>query len=122
MKKILTILLVFLVSAYLLFTKFVPPVLEKGMNMVILNPPYQVSDKAQKIYDSLDFISDLHSDSLLWKRNLLTKSDYGHVDIPRLREANMGLQAFTLVTKSPKGLNMHQNDAEARDDITLLSI
>ncbi len=122
MKKILIILLVFLASAYFLFTKFVPPVLEKGMNMVILNPPYQVSDKAQKIYDSLDFISDLHSDSLLWKRNLLKKSDYGHVDIPRLREANMGLQAFTIVTKSPKGLNMHENDAEARDDITLLSI
>ena len=92
------------------------------MNPVTQASPYKVSSEAQGIYDSLDFISDLHSDSLLWKRNLMKKSDYGHVDIPRLREANMGLQAFTIVTKSPKGLNMHENDAEAPDDITLLSI
>ncbi|MBT8142750.1 MAG: dipeptidase, partial [Gammaproteobacteria bacterium] len=121
MKKLITFILI-LLGLYFLFTVFAPPVLEKGMNKVTHTPPYSVSDKAQKIYASLDFIGDLHTDSLLWKRDLSKKSDYGHVDIPRLREARVSLQAFTIVTKSPKGLNMHKNDADARDDITLLSI
>ena len=121
MKKILIALLSF-IFIYFLFTLIVPSFVDKDQNPVTQVPPYQASAEAQYIYSSLDFISDLHSDSLLWKRNLLKKSDYGHVDIPRLREANMGLQAFTIVTKSPKGLNMHENDAESRDNVTLLSI
>ena len=121
MKKIL-IALLSLTFIYFLFTLIAPSFVDKEQNPVAQMPPYQASVEAQRIYKSLDFISDLHSDSLLWKRNLLKKSDYGHVDIPRLREANMGLQAFTIVTKAPKGLNMHQNDAESRDNVTLLSI
>lgn len=121
MKKI-TIALLTLSFIYLLFTILAPPIVEKGQNKVLQSPPYQVSDQAKKIYGSLNFIADLHTDSLLWDRNLLKKSKYGHVDLPRLREANVALQAFTIVTKSPQGLNMHKNSADARDDITLLSI
>lgn len=121
MKKTLLILLVLLLI-YFGFTIVAPPFLEKDMNTVSQTAPYSTTKRAQKIYDSLDFIGDLHSDSLLWKRKLDKKSDYGHVDIPRLREANVALQAFTIVTKSPKGLNMQKNSADARDDITLLSI
>ena len=88
MKKIL-IALLSVVIIYFLFTLIVPTSVDKDKNPIVQTPPYQVSTNAQQIYDSLDFISDLHADSLLWKRNLLKKSDYGHVDIPRLREANM---------------------------------
>jgi len=121
MKKVLIALLL-IIGIYFLFAFIASPIIDKDMNPVVQLPPYQVSAEAQRIYNSIDFISDLHSDSLLWKRNLLKKNTYGQVDIPRLREANMSLQAFTIVTKSPKGLNMIENDAQARDDITLLSI
>jgi len=121
MKKIIITLFTLLVPGFL-FTLIAPPIIDKDLNPIAQLPPYKASKKAQDIYDSLDFISDLHADSLLWKRDLLKKNNYGQVDIPRLREARMSLQAFTIVTKSPKGLNMHQNDAKARDDITLLSI
>ena len=121
MKKI-TVLIISLAILYLLFTIIAPPMVEKSQNQTQHLPPYHVSAVAKQIYGSLDFVADLHTDSLLWDRNLLKKAKFGHVDIPRLREANVALQAFTIVTKSPKGLNMQKNSADARDDITLLSI
>lgn len=40
------------------------------------------------------FIADLHADTLLWKRDPLQRGSHGHVDLPRLREGNVGLQDF----------------------------
>jgi microsomal dipeptidase-like Zn-dependent dipeptidase len=59
---------------------------------------------------------------LLWKRNLLTHANRGHIDLPRLREGNVALQLFSSVTKSPHGLNYDRNSADEADDITRLSI
>jgi len=64
---------------------------------------------------------DWHSDSLLWNRNLLKRSNYGHMDIPRLAEGNVAIQMFTVVTKSPKGQNYESNTADS-DNITTLAI
>ncbi|ATB34244.1 dipeptidase [Melittangium boletus] len=44
-------------------------------------------------------IADSHADSLMWNRDLCARSDEGHVDFPRLFEAGMKLQCFTLVTR-----------------------
>ena len=66
-------------------------------------------------------IIDLHCDALLWDRDLAQKLDYAHLDFPRMQQANMGLQAFTIVTKSPKGQNFKQNSADAFDNITMLN-
>ncbi|MDY7230711.1 dipeptidase [Hyalangium rubrum] len=44
-------------------------------------------------------IADGHADSLMWNRDLCVRSDEGHVDFPRLREAGVKLQCFTLVTR-----------------------
>ena len=44
-------------------------------------------------------VADGHADSLMWNRDLCVRSDEGHVDFPRLREAGMKLQCFTLVTR-----------------------
>ena len=44
-------------------------------------------------------IADGHADSLMWNRDLLERSQEGHVDFPRLREAGVKLQCFTLVTR-----------------------
>jgi len=89
------------------------------MNTVTHSYPYKVSNQAQELYQSLDFIGDLHSDVLLWKRDILQEHDYGHEDIPRMIKANMALQAFTLVNKSPADLNYDKNTDES-DQITSL--
>lgn len=66
-------------------------------------------------------IADLHADALLWNRNLTRRNAGGHVDIPRLVEGNIALQAFAVVTKTPRGLNIDSNDDQS-DSITLLGI
>ena len=89
-----------------------PGMLEKSMNTVLEHPPYKISQAAQKKHDGL-IIMDWHSDSLLWNRNLLKRSNYGHMDIPRLAEGNVALQMFTVVTKSPKGQNYESNTTDS---------
>ena len=44
-------------------------------------------------------VADAHADSLMWNRDLSVRSREGHVDFPRLREAGVKLQCFTLVTR-----------------------
>ena len=95
-----------------------PPMLEKRMNRVELAPPYPVSVEAQALHQRL-FVADLHADSLLWNRNLLKRELYGHIDLPRLQQANSALQVFASVTKVPMGLNFERN-VPTRDLITIL--
>ncbi|PIX06747.1 MAG: peptidase M19, partial [Flavobacteriales bacterium CG_4_8_14_3_um_filter_35_10] len=52
-------------------TFILPSIVDKKYNPVLQKPPYKVSQTAQQITDTLDFIADLHCDALLWKRNLL---------------------------------------------------
>ncbi len=92
------------------------------MDEITRHRPYNVSEEAQTLYDSLSFIGDLHSDALLWNRNLTRQSDIGHVDFPRLQQSSVALQAFTIVSKSPAGQNFESNSADAFDNITLLNI
>ncbi|MBS1152575.1 MAG: peptidase [Myxococcaceae bacterium] len=44
-------------------------------------------------------IADAHSDALMWNRDLTVQSAEGHVDFPRLREAGVKIQCFTVVTR-----------------------
>lgn len=100
----------------------VPSMIEKSNNPVKTPSPYEVSPQALELYQSLDFVADLHCDALLWGRNLTERSDYGHVDFPRMQEANVAMQVFTIVSKSPRGQNMDFNTADTQDNITLLNI
>jgi microsomal dipeptidase-like Zn-dependent dipeptidase len=75
---------------------------------------------AQDLQATLD-LANMHADSLLWKRDLLERADYGHVDLPRLIEGRYALQVFSSVTKSPKGQNYDSNDAGS-DTIRALAI
>lgn len=77
-----------------------PTIFERVANRVLTQGPYRPSSEAKRLHQSL-FIADLHCDSLLWGRNLLRQSATGHVDFPRLVEANVALQAFTIVTQVP---------------------
>jgi microsomal dipeptidase-like Zn-dependent dipeptidase len=117
--KIGGFILILLLVIYFLVTWFVPEIIDKSHNEIRMNPPYQVSDQVQDIYNELDFIGDLHCDALLWKRDLLKNNSFGQVDIPILIEAEVGIQAFTIVTKSPKGQNFSKNTGES-DNITSL--
>ncbi|WP_296701687.1 dipeptidase [Algoriphagus sp.] len=121
MKK-LSITLGIITLIYFLATLFVPSYIEEQRNPVKLSPPYTVSSEAQEVYNRLDFISDLHCDALLWGRDLTAKSDIGSVDFPRMREGNIALEMFTIVSKSPSGQNMQSNSADAFDNITPLTI
>ena len=108
------------VSIIGLISILLPKYIEKSRNKIISTTFPEISERAKDLHRSL-FIADLHSDSLLWDRNLEKKSNYGHVDIPRLIEGNVGLQVFSVVTKTPKNLNLNKNSAST-DNITLLSI
>lgn len=44
-------------------------------------------------------VADAHADSLMWNRDLNARSKEGHVDFPRLRDAGVKLQCFTIVTR-----------------------
>src|SRR4051812_38669084 len=44
-------------------------------------------------------VADAHADSLMWNRDLVHGSNQGHVDFPRLRQAGVKLQCFTIVTR-----------------------
>lgn len=105
---------------YTLAVQVIPGVLEPRFNKVYVQPPYEVSDKAKDLHQSL-LVADMHADSLLWSRDLLKHSDYGQMDVPRMIEGNVGLQGFTIVTKSPRGQNIDSNSADT-DRITDLVI
>lgn len=100
---------------------FMPGYIERQMNKVVAATPYEVSQDDRAFWDASPFIADLHSDALLWGRELNTRTDNGHVDIPRLIEANVALQAFTIVSKTPKGQNYASNTDET-DNITALMV
>jgi microsomal dipeptidase-like Zn-dependent dipeptidase len=118
--KILKRLLLALVAIVGIALLVVPGIVERGMNKVLVPPPYKASAAAEALHKQL-IVADLHADSLLWGRNLLERGNRGHVDIPRLAEGNVAIQAFTLVTTSPRGLNIYKNSDDT-DQITLLSI
>ena len=116
MKKFLKILLAILAVAVVGFFLFVPRYLDQTRNKVTLSAPHAKNNW----YDSIPFIADLHCDELLWDRNLLKQINYGHVDVPRMQQANMAFQVFTIVSKVPAGINIEQNDGSS-DQIALLS-
>lgn len=110
---------VLVLVAAVAFFAFAPGIVEKGMNEVVAGPLPKVTDETQTLHDSLTIL-DMHSDTLLWKRDLLDRGDRGHVDLPRLQDGNVALQVFSSVSKSPKGQNFDSNSADS-DNITLLT-
>lgn len=119
-KGIIVGAVVVLAAALALLVAWLPGRVERSQNINLPHAPYTISEAARKLHGSL-FIADLHSDSLLWKRNLLRRSETGHMDLPRLQEGNVALQVFSATTKSPAGLNYEANDAGS-DDITRLAV
>lgn len=97
-----------------------PALLEARFNRVRGPRGGLATPRAAELHRRL-FVADLHADTLMWGRDLLRRGSRGQVDVPRLREGNVALQAFTVVTKTPRWLNVESNDDDT-DDVTLLAL
>jgi len=97
-----------------------PVLVDEHLNRI--HPPSSKAPSAATVtlHQSL-WIADLHADSLLWQRNLNRDSQRGHVDFPRLQWANVALQAFSVVTKTPRKMNIERNGSDT-DNITALVV
>ena len=112
----LLILVIILAAAWFAL----PGIVERQFNRALHPSPYQPSAQAQALHRTL-IVADLHADSLLWGRNLLRRSSRGHVDLPRLVEGNVSIQAFTVVTTAPRKLNIFQN-SDSTDQVRNIAI
>ena len=109
-----------LLAAVGAFVSVVPVETDRRSNRLIPRPRPAISEAARRLHGRL-LVADLHADTLLWDRDPLRRSRRGHVDVPRLLEGNVALQAFTVVTKTPRHLNIESND-DRSDDVTLLAM
>lgn len=119
MRKKFWIPLTLIGAAAIGFFGFLPGYVEGSMNAVDGQPLIKVSDEAKALHKTLNIV-DLHSDTLMWNRDLGKPADRGHMDLPRLQEGNVALQLFSSVTKTPKDQNYDGNGADT-DNITLLT-
>ena len=118
---VLAVVAVLVLGALVIGLVFGPELVARGANGVLHPPPYPVRPEAREIHDKL-FVADLHADPLLWSRDLLQRGTFGHVDVPRLIEANVALQVFGVVTQVPYGINYERNASDAFDTITALTV
>lgn len=102
------------------FFGFAPGYVEGSMNVIDGKPLIKVTDEAKALHKTLTIV-DLHSDTLMWDRDLNDRASRGHMDLPRLQDGNVALQLFSSVSKTPKGQNYDGNGAGS-DNITLLTI
>jgi membrane dipeptidase len=116
--KVLSIIALVAVIAIIIF--LVPVMLENSLNITTPHEKYAISERARRFHQKI-VVADLHTDSLLWKRDLTQWSNRGHVDVPRMQAGNVTLQLFTAVTKRPAGQNYESNNGES-DNITSLVI
>jgi membrane dipeptidase len=78
------------------------------------------SARALELHRSL-WVADLHADSLMWNRDPAERHERGRVDVPRLIEGGVALQAFTIVSKTPWFMNVSSNPASG-DMLTVLLV
>jgi microsomal dipeptidase-like Zn-dependent dipeptidase len=112
--------LALIVLAAIAFFALAPGMVERSMNKIDGKPLIPVSEEARALHATLTIV-DLHSDTLLWDRDLIERAERGHEDVPRMIDGNVALQVFSSVTKTPKGQNYEANSAET-DNITALAI
>jgi membrane dipeptidase len=119
MQRILKWLLILFAVALAGFLLFAPAIVERSMNK-ILPVAAKAGPRALVLHKTLA-IADMHSDTLMWQRDVLDLASRGHVDLPRLEDGHVALQVFSSVSKTPKGQNYDANGSDS-DNITLLTI
>jgi membrane dipeptidase len=120
MRKKIWIPATLIAAAAIGFFGIAPGYVEGAMNQIDGKPLIAVSDEAKALHKTLNIV-DLHSDTLMWNRDLNESASRGHMDLPRLQEGNVAVQLFSSVTKTPKNQNYDGNGADT-DNITLLTI
>ena len=119
MQRILKWPLILFAVALAGFLLFAPAIVERSMNK-ILPVAAKAGPRALVLHKTLA-IADMHSDTLMWQRDVLDLASRGHVDLPRLEDGHVALQVFSSVSKTPKGQNYDANGSDS-DNITLLTI
>lgn len=119
-RRVLRPLVLLIVVAVVGFFAVVPQYVDGDMNRVLTSSPPSPSAAADSLHRTL-FVVDLHADQLLWARDPLVRASRGHVDVPRLQDGNVALQVFSVVTKTPRGINYDRNTGET-DNILLLAL
>jgi microsomal dipeptidase-like Zn-dependent dipeptidase len=109
-----------LLGALVFFFLIVPSLVERAMNRTRVRGPYAVDAGTSELHRRL-FVADLHADPLLWGRDLRVRAGRGHVDVPRLQDGGAALQVFSVVSKTPWGVNIERND-DRTDQVTLLAL
>lgn len=121
MKKHLVLIVGLLcATALLVFFYAAPRYVDRDRNRLYAPATNTHADAPLELHQRL-IVADLHADSLLWNRDLLKENTWGHVDIPRLIKGNIALQAFSVVTKTPRNMNIDRNSADT-DNIRLLGM
>jgi len=120
MKRVLIALLALVVVAVTGFLTVGARIADSRMNTVVSTVVPVVSPVATALHRRL-FVADMHADQLLWGRDPLERASRGHVDVPRLQEGHVALQVFSVVTKTPRGMNYDQNTGDT-DNVLLLAI
>jgi membrane dipeptidase len=66
-------------------------------------------------------VVDLHTDAMIWRKDLNRRSHLGHFDFPRMRDGNGALQLFLSVTEIPRQTEGDNID-DYSDRLTMLGI
>lgn len=77
--------------------------IDRVLNKVSKGAGADQQSTTSELFQSL-FIADLHADTLATDRDVFTTDaadPAGHVDLPRLQQGNVALQAFTVFTDTP---------------------
>lgn len=119
-RKFLAGTLLAVLAAAVFIVTVLPGRFEAQTNIVTREPLQKVRADAARLHATLQ-IADLHGDTLLWKRDLLDRSERGHIDLPRLEAGHVALQIFSSVSKTPRNQNYDSNSGDS-DNITLLAI
>ncbi len=121
LRRILKAAVLLIALGLLIFFTVVPTYMDRQFNKLLPLDAPPLADSVRAFHNSLPIIGDMHDDILLWDRDITEHHEYGHTDIPRLKKGHVGLQFFSVVTKTPKGINYQRNSGDT-DQITLLMI
>lgn len=106
LRRILVGLMVLLLIATYAFFFVISKRVDRSRNTIAPHNEPSPSAQARELHRSL-VVADLHTDSLLWDRDLNQRHDHGHVDIPRLMEGNVAFQIFDAVVHAPGPIQYH---------------
>lgn len=119
MRRIFVGLVALIAVLAIAFFTTLASIADRRMNRVVDDSAAAPNAAADSLHRTLRVV-DLHADALLWPRDLLDRHSYGHVDLPRLQDGGVALQVFSVVTKTPRGINYERN-SDKTDNITLLA-